>query len=142
MTIDYDKPKNDYVTSTTSYELAGTGRRFIALIIDSIVFSIVGGIIGLNLDLIGGGFISIILGAGYQWYFLTQHNGQTIGKMLLNIRVIKVDGSKINDADAIMRYIGYLINSPIILLGWLWAFWDDNRQGWHDKIARTYVVKA
>lgn len=142
MTVEYDKPKNDYVHATTSYELAGIGQRFIALIIDSIVFSIVGSIIGLNVDLIGGGFVSIVLGAAYQWYFLTRHNGQTVGKMLMNIRVIKVDGTEISDADAIMRYIGYLINSPILLLGWLWATWDNNRQGWHDKIARTYVVRA
>jgi uncharacterized RDD family membrane protein YckC len=27
-------------------------------------------------------------------------------------------------------------------IGWVWALFDDNRQGWHDKIAETYVVKA
>jgi len=27
-------------------------------------------------------------------------------------------------------------------IGWAWALFDDSRQGWHDKIAETYVVKA
>ena len=41
-----------------------------------------------------------------------------------------------------MRFVGYLINSPIFLLGWLWSLWDPNSQGWHDKLASTYVIKT
>lgn len=128
--------------STRTYELAGIGERFIALVIDSIATSIIVGLIGGSGSWWGGGLAGFLVGVGYQWYFLTRQNGQTPGKMLLNIRVIKVDGSKIEDADAVLRYIGYLINSPFIMLGWIWALFDDNRQGWHDKIAKTYVVKA
>lgn len=127
---------------TRTYELAGIGERFIALLIDGIVLSIVGGIFGAN----GGGFIGsiagFVVGVGYHWYFLTQQNGQTLGKMALNIRVVKVDGAPIRDADAVLRYIGYYINTPLLMLGWLWAFFDPQNQGWHDKIAQTYVVKA
>lgn len=46
------------------------------------------------------------------------------------------------DADAIVRVIGYYIGGAILLLGFLWALWDPNRQGWHDKLANTYVVKV
>lgn len=128
---------------TRTYELADIGERFIALIIDNILLSIVSGIVGVGASTFwGGGIFGFILGAAYQWYFLTQQNGQTPGKMIMGLRVIKTDGSVISDADAIMRYIGYLINSPFLALGWLWAFFDPNNQGWHDKIANTYVVKA
>jgi len=127
--------------SVQTYELAGTTERFIALVIDSIVFSIIGGLIGLNVDLIGGGLVSIVLGAGYQWYFLTQHNGQTIGKMIMGLRVIKVDGTPISDSDALLRYVGYFIGLTVLMLGFIWAIFDENNQGWHDKLARTYVVK-
>jgi uncharacterized RDD family membrane protein YckC len=126
------------------YELADIGERFIALIIDTIIVSIVGGIIGAGggSPFGGGGAISFLLGAGYQWYFLTQQYGQTPGKMAMNIRVIKTDGTPISDGDAVIRYIGYLVNSPILMLGWIWAFIDKNNQGWHDKLANTYVVKV
>ena len=126
------------------YELAGIGERFIALIIDTIIVSIVGGIIGAGSGnpFTGGGAISFLIGVGYQWYFLTQQYGQTPGKMAMNLRVIKTDGTPITDADAVMRYIGYMVNSPIIMLGWIWAFVDSNNQGWHDKLANTYVIKV
>lgn len=126
------------------HELADISDRFIALIIDTIIVSIIGGIIGAGSGNLftGGSAIGFLIGAGYQWYFLTQQYGQTPGKMAMDLRVIKTDGTKISDADAVMRYIGYMINTPIILLGWLWAFVDGNNQGWHDKLASTYVVKV
>jgi uncharacterized RDD family membrane protein YckC len=128
---------------TKVYELADIGERFIALVIDSFIVGAIGGTVGVGGGgLGGGGILGFIVGAGYQWYFLTQQNGQTLGKMLMNIRVIKTNGEPIADADAILRYIGYLINTPIIMLGWIWAFIDPNQQGWHDKLAETYVIKV
>ena len=59
----------------------------------------------------------------------------------MKIRVIKVDGSPISDSDAVIRYMGTIINY-IGFIGWLWALVDSNRQGWHDKMAQTYVVNA
>jgi len=34
------------------------------------------------------------------------------------------------------------VNGLVFGLGFLWAFFDDRRQGWHDKLASTYVVRA
>jgi uncharacterized RDD family membrane protein YckC len=129
---------------TKTYELAGFGQRFVALVIDGIILGIIGSIFGVSTSLWGGGVVGVAVGALYQWYFLTRQNGQTPGKMALGIRVIKVDGSPLNEVDAVMRYIGYVVNAlPFLFgLGWLWALIDANNQGWHDKLARTYVVKA
>lgn len=124
-----------------TFELAGITERFFALMIDTIVFGVVAGILGINGNWFGGGILGFIAGTAYQWYFLTQHNGQTPGKMLMGLQVIKTDGTKIQDIDAIMRTLGYMINSFIIFLGWIWAIFDSERQGWHDKLARTYVIK-
>ncbi len=127
---------------TRTYELADVGERFVALFIDGIILSIVGGVIGVGGGGFGGGSVlGFIVGVGYQWYFLTQQNGQTPGKMLMNLRVIKTDGTPISDAEAVLRYVGYYINN-IFMLGWIWALFDSNKQGWHDKIANTYVVKV
>jgi uncharacterized RDD family membrane protein YckC len=129
---------------TRTYQLADIGERFIAIIIDSLILGMVGGMIGAGGGHLfwGGGIMSFILGAGYQWYFLTRQNGQTPGKMVMNLRVVKTDGTPISDAEAVLRYVGYLINSPILMLGWIWALIDANNQGWHDKIASTYVIKT
>lgn len=127
--------------STETYQLAGFGERLIGFIIDAVALGIVGGVLGVSINPAGGSLLGILIAAAYQWYFLTQRDGQTLGKMVMGIRVVKVDGSKISDADAVLRFVGYIINSPVLLLGWLWALWDDRSQGWHDKIARTYVVK-
>lgn len=126
---------------TRTYELAGIGERFIGLVIDSLIISVIGGIIGVSGNLWGGGILSFLLGLAYHWYFLTRQNGQTPGKMVMNIRVIKADGTAISDLDAVLRYAGYYLNTTLLMLGWVWALFDDSRQGLHDKLANTYVVK-
>jgi len=68
--------------------------------------------------------------------------GQTPGKMALGIKVVKTDGSPVTFGTALVRYIGYWISALVLLLGFLWVLWDTNKQGWHDKIAGTYVVRA
>ena len=125
----------------TTYELADVGTRFIALIIDGIILGVVTGLLVGNAGW-GGGGLSFLISLFYNWYFWTRQDGQTPGKMALNIRVIKKDGSDIEDADAIIRFIGYYINSAVFLLGWVWAIFDAENQGWHDKLAGTYVVKT
>ena len=126
----------------TTYSLASIPSRFIALIIDNILTGVVAGIAAaLSLGLLAP-VAGLLVGVAYQWYFLTHNDGQTPGKQILGIRVIKVDGTEITDFDAIMRYLGYYINSAFILIGWVWALIDENQQGWHDKLARTYVVNA
>lgn len=128
-----EKPKRDFV------ELADLGSRVVAAIIDGMI---VGFITGLLSRFGGAGFgLSFVITLAYTWYFLTRQAGQTPGKMLMKIRVVKKDGAPIDDATAIVRYIGYYI-SGLIVIGILWAFWDDKKQGWHDKVANTLVVKA
>jgi uncharacterized RDD family membrane protein YckC len=60
----------------------------------------------------------------------------------LHIKVVKTDGSPITVGTAIVRYIGYIVNSLIfgLPIGFIWAAFDPQKQGWHDKIAGTYVI--
>jgi uncharacterized RDD family membrane protein YckC len=128
-------------SDTVTYELADVGTRLIAIIIDNIILGVIAGVL---YNLFGGtGYgLSFFAGLAYNWYFWTRKDGQTPGKSLMKIKVIKMDGSPISDTDAILRYVGYYISGFFLLLGYLWAIWDENKQGWHDKIANTYVVKA
>jgi uncharacterized RDD family membrane protein YckC len=43
---------------------------------------------------------------------------------------------------AILRYIGYIASSLFGWLGFVWALWDKDKQGWFDKLAGAYVVKV
>jgi uncharacterized RDD family membrane protein YckC len=88
------------------------------------------------------GVLTFIFTILYQWYFLTNYSGQTPGKMLMNIRVVRVGGGPITSQDAVIRTLGYALNWITLGLGWLMAFGGPNHQGLHDHIARTYVVKA
>ena len=130
----------DKTYGTASYELADIGARLAAWFIDGGVLFLIEGA-GFFAARETGLSAGLIVGLIYTWFFLTRNNGQTPGKMVMKIRVIKIDGTPINDADAVVRYIGYLLDS-VLFIGWLWALFDENRQGWHDKLAHTYVVKA
>lgn len=122
---------------------ASLGARLIALIIDSIVVAIAGGIaVAVVGDQILGIGVGFIVGLVYNWYFWTQNNGQTPAKSVLGIRVVDKSGGSVNSLQAIVRYIGYYINTFLLFVGWLWAIVDSEKQGLHDKLAGTYVVKA
>jgi uncharacterized RDD family membrane protein YckC len=77
-------------------------------------------------------------------YFTYFHGaaGQTLGKGLLKIKTVQTSGEPINFKIAFIRWTGYLISGIAMYLGFIWVIFDKNKQGWHDKIAGTYVVKA
>ena len=68
--------------------------------------------------------------------------GQTPGKLLFGVRVLTVHGRKVSFFRALVRSTAYILSMVPLFLGFFWILFDDQRQGWHDKIARTYVVYA
>ncbi|RZB32622.1 MAG: hypothetical protein AEth_00300 [Candidatus Argoarchaeum ethanivorans] len=80
-----------------------------------------------------------IIDASYFIYFFGK--GQTIGMMMAKIKLCRTDGTHhIGYKKGAIRLIGMGISEAAIGLGFLWILIDKNRQGWHDKIAGTYVV--
>ena len=67
-------------------------------------------------------------------------SGQTLGKAVLGVRVVRISGKRMGIGTAILRYIGYSVSFIFLGLGFGWILVDDRRQGWHDKIAGTCVV--
>ena len=65
--------------------------------------------------------------------------GQTPGKRLMGLVVVKTDGGRVRLGAAILRWAGYWL-SGILFLGYLWVLVDDRRQSLHDKLAGTIVV--
>ena len=70
------------------------------------------------------------------------YKSATPGKMVLGLKVVDADsGTPLSVGQSIIRYLGYYIASIPLLLGLLWVGWDKKKQGWHDKLAKTVVVK-
>ena len=133
-------------TAVTS-EKAGFGTRFLAILIDSIGLAIVSGVLtaitGGNATGTGANGLSTLLGIAYFCYFWSSYGkGQTPGMRALNIKVVKTDGSQLDLVGAFIRYIGLFVSILCLFIGVIWAAFDAQKQGWHDKIASTYVVKA
>ncbi len=143
------KRKNNSAADGRVYELAGLVDRFAANLIDSFLLILPLSIAALIISAPGHHlpkqflhFVLLAVPIAYHWYFLTRRGGQTPGKFALGIRVIKADGSDINDVDAVIRAIGYHVSSMLFGLGFIWALFDKNNQSWHDKMARTFVVRC
>ena len=66
--------------------------------------------------------------------------GQTVGKRVLGLKVVSLDGSLPVFKQALVRYAGYWLSALPFFLGFLWVLADDERRSWHDKIAHTCVI--
>ena len=67
---------------------------------------------------------------------------QTPGMMALNLRIVRAeDGGPIDLGRAGLRAVGALLSWWLLWIGFIWEGFDPRKQGWHDKIARTFVVR-
>ena len=86
------------------------------------------------------------LSFGFGWWtlyltvFLSWWKGQTVGKRLMGVRVVRLDGEPITWWVAFERVGGYAAGFATGLLGFAQVFWDANRQGIHDRIVGTVVI--
>ncbi len=85
--------------------------------------------------------MAVLLNAAYFIYF---HGitGQTPGKRLLGLKVVRTDGKPMTLGTAFLRWVGYIISKLPFFMGFIWVAFDSKKQGWHDKIAGTYVIKT
>jgi len=66
----------------------------------------------------------------------------TPGKMICKLTIVDAKtGAKPTTAQFIGRYLGYYVSTIPLLVGLIWVAFDDRKQGWHDKLAGTVVVK-
>jgi len=76
-------------------------------------------------------------------YFVTfwVWRGQTLGYMLLGLKVIRTDSSTVDWWHALIRFGGGILCVLTCFAGFIMIAFDSKKQGLHDKIADTYVVK-
>lgn len=163
---------NDEPAASPSPELASPLRRLAARIVDALILALVNallwllGVLGslatqgvtwdgrddLSFGLPFGPEVALLaaaIGALYETAFVA-YRGQTPGKMLLGIMVADADGGGFPSVTS--AFTRWLVPSALAILpfvGWLlqgvafaWLLVDPRRQGWHDKAARTLVIRA
>src|SRR5262245_31332315 len=87
------------------------------------------------------------LGLGFGWMavyftsFLALMRGQTPGKRMLRMRVVRLDAKPLTWWLCFERFGGYAASASVGLLGFLQILWDRNRQGLHDKVVETVVIR-
>jgi uncharacterized RDD family membrane protein YckC len=137
---------------------AGFWVRFIAYLIDYIPLSLLAavtkvsgvtstctsdaGVSICNYQVNGTG-LGIVTGVlGLYWVITWSQLGGSLGQKALGLRVVNAaDGNHINIGRALLRFIGYIISAIPFGIGLIWTGFDPQKQGWHDKIAGTFVVR-
>ena len=65
----------------------------------------------------------------------------TIGGIVCNLKVVRLDDRPLDWSTSIVRALGCILSVFAVGLGFIWIAIDDDRQSWHDKIAGTVVVR-
>jgi uncharacterized RDD family membrane protein YckC len=138
-------------TQSTTAPYASPPRRVFAWFLDAVIAGIV--FIPLNPQLYTDpsenpslwfalGLASTILVFPYLIAFDGGPRGAPPGKRIVGIRVADdVEGGAIGYRRAAVRRLGYLVGGLLLFAGWWWALFDRRRQTWHDKLARSVVVR-
>jgi len=130
-----------------------TGRRTVQYIIDAIIYGIVAGLISWALDRGTGGvhaflvFVTVVLDVIlyliYWAWIPYRQNGQTVGMMPMNIRIISADGGPASFLQLAVRSVLLVLFSPLsVLVGFIVMLSSRYRQRTGDHMAKTMVVKA
>lgn len=134
---------------SSRYEYAGFWIRFGAAILDTliigipmtIVTSMLFGVSENPVEFSTGDVVSNVL-----WLVIVIacwiKLAATPGKLILKLKVLDAKtGEYPTIGQAILRYIGYIPSALAFCIGLIWVGFDKQKQGWHDKIAGTVVVK-
>jgi uncharacterized RDD family membrane protein YckC len=131
---------------------AGFWIRFVAFLIDGIVVSVVSGMV-----LVGTGQVEIDSGDGTPARSDGDGSGllllvvyfvicwavwkRTLGYRVLGLRLVKTDGTAVTWGTAIVRGLMFIVSFVPFTLGLVWAAFNPRKQGWHDLVAGTWVIR-
>ena len=148
-TSGHHSPADSLTTATT----AGVVSRSLAFTIDfAIVFAAtvatgfaVQSVLSVIIRGVDTSKLSAVWVIGIPWLFAIYSAifwvlvGRTPGKAALGLRVVRMDERALGWGTAVTRVAGYALSS-ILMIGFLWIAIDRRRQGFHDKLARTFVI--
>jgi uncharacterized RDD family membrane protein YckC len=121
----------------TSFPRAAFRDRLAAFVLDVILVALVYAI----LDVFRRDNTIALLLLAYHIGFWAW-KGTTVGGIICQLRVVRVDGAPLRPADALVRGLSSIFSLAVLGIGCLWILKDPERQAWHDKVAGTFVVKV
>ncbi len=135
-------------------EYVGFWPRFGASIIDTILSLIIclplvhmvyGSEYWTSIDFIQGpaDFLITWVGPAVAVILFWMYRQATPGKMVIHAKIVDAKtGGKPSTGQLVGRYLAYYVSTIPLLLGFIWVAFDARKQGWHDKLAGTLVVRA
>jgi uncharacterized RDD family membrane protein YckC len=164
--------KNNYVQKlregaapAAAVAYAGFWIRVVGYLIDAIILGVVGGIVQVlvigpmikmpqpgvvpDLSTIGpalgalglASLINIAIAACYEGFFVANLQA-TPGKMVIGVKVVRPDGSRVDLGRAFGRYFSKILSGLILCIGFIMVGFDAQKRGLHDMICDTRVVKS
>jgi len=137
---------------------AGFWVRFCAYVIDTVVVILGGGMLGFIIgfaaalvspDILLNPVFDILTGLvgglASVAYFVFMHSSSkqaTLGKMAMGLKVTDLDGERIGVGKSFLRTIGSFVSAVLLMVGYLMVAFTERKQGLHDKIAGTLVVRS
>ena len=71
------------------------------------------------------------------------YRSATPGKIILNMKIVDAEtGEQPSTGKLIIRYLGYYVSAIPMCIGLMWVGFDERKQGWHDKLANTVVIRT
>lgn len=128
------------VAALPEVKFAGFWRRFGAGIIDMVILAVASGI----LSFIFGEamqFLGTIVGWLYFAFFESSNKQATLGKMVLRLQVTDIEGKKLSFWRATGRHFAKILSILILFIGYFMIGWTKKKQGLHDIIAKTLVIR-
>ena len=91
-------------------------------------------------------FMDSILSLIVWWiYFAVLHSSKwqaSVGKKAVGLKVVDENGNRISFGRATGRYFAEILSALILCIGYMMVGWTQKKQGLHDMIAGTYVIKT
>jgi len=151
----YTQKLREGVASAGTFTYAGFWTRFVAALLDGIILFMVSvvvqlaftpmlrsGRIDLTLMALGAVYlVDMAAGATYEGVFVSRF-GATPGKMALQLKVVRPDGTPLSLGRAVGRYFAKIVSGIILAIGYIMAGFDPQKRALHDMMCDTRVIKV
>ncbi|RYC51528.1 RDD family protein [Flagellimonas olearia] len=137
------------------YKIVGIGERIVAFLIDGLILYMYAFLVNLVSDVLGYIYedtwtqrgLAALIFLPAMFYSLLMHslfNGQTVGKMLMKMRVVRLDGTPVHWSNLLVRWMLRLVDIWIFLgsIGILSILFSEKRQRVGDAAAGTVVIST
>ncbi len=121
------------------------GKRIVAYLIDGVILSAISAVLVWMALLLFMLPLLIFIPFLALLYFVMMEGGSwhaTLGKRLMNLYVADANGNGITYSTAVLRYLGKIISTLLLFVGYLMCFFSERKQCLHDMIAKTYVLEG